>query len=91
MKKKNKICAICSGGDWADASVAHIVLPKEVNLEKERKRYNKWLTDVWYKRKKWEEKYPGKEIRWYNFDSFLIELCNGRRATDDDLEIFWED
>ena len=45
-----KIAAICSGGDWCDASVTHVTIPETMNLAEEYKRYEEWWQDLRRKR-----------------------------------------
>lgn len=80
----SKIYAICSGGDWADASVDHLILPDGVNIEEEARKCNEYLYKVWFNKEIKDKKY-------YNLTTWLIEKCGARRPTEDELEEFWED
>lgn len=77
-----KIWAICSGGDWNDASVAHLILPDEMDIEKERKEHKQKLREC--HRLKTQESWPG----------YFVEYLISKGAvvpTDNQLEEYWED
>ena len=84
MKKIEKIYAICSGGDWADASVDHVILPKGVDVEEEAKKCNQYYREVYCKAEVGNRKY-------YCLTSWLIEKCGGRAPTINELDVVWED
>ena len=77
----SKIYAICSGGDWADASVDHLVIPEGIDMEKEAWKCNKYRVEIFYK---------DRSKKYYTFVNWLIEKCGARKTTEDELEEFWE-
>ena len=76
----SKIVAILGGGDWADASVDHVVLPDNANLEELHKRWYDWYRNHYC---------PSMDTKNYiNFVDFVIRETKGREATSDDLEVY---
>lgn len=80
-----KVWALLGGGDWADASVNFVILPKGVDIEKEDKNYKAWLHDVW-----WNKDLPASHKDWMNFQDWLIKRCGGREPRDCELETFFD-
>jgi len=78
-----KIYAICSGGDWYDASVDHVIVPEGINIEDESKKCEWYYYNVYCKKEVGKRKY-------YNLTSWLVEKCGGRAPTEDELEVVWE-
>ena len=82
--KPVKFVAIMSGGDWADASVEHLVAPRDMGLVELKKKYDIWYSNVWMPALNNEE-----PMEFMNFSQYLIQ--NGaRKTTDDELEEFWD-
>lgn len=80
-----KIWAIHSGGDWHDASAEYLVLPDGMNLEDEKKLWEKWYRDEYCRALR-------KGAR-PEFVSFTGQL-RAKGATDpskDQLEVFSDD
>lgn len=78
---KERLLAVLDGGDWADASVTHVVVPQDVNVEEEQKKHREW----------YENEYRGnsKTMKYLSFDEWLIERCGGRAAEETDVEEVW--
>lgn len=84
----SRIVALMSGGDWCDASVEHLIIPEDIDLEEEQKLYN-----TWYK----EEYCPGlsiqnltkKRINFMLFSQWLMKK-GARETTDDEVLEYWE-
>ena len=86
-----KITAFLGGGDWADASVTHLVLPEGLDLNAERFKYNAWYRDVY--RATWERYArshastdPSPSLIYVSFTDWL-ERAGARAPTEDELEI----
>lgn len=78
--KKERLVALFGGGDWTDASVAHLIVPKNIGLEKEHKKHCEWYT----------AEYCGtKNIKYISFEEWLINL-GAKKAGEDNIEEFWE-
>jgi len=69
--------AIYGGGDWSDASVEHLEVPQDLDLDQARKARAEWYRGY----------VPGK-TRYLSFSDFLVERCGARPATD--IEEYWE-
>lgn len=80
----DKIIAICSGGDWADASVEHLILPKGVSLDEEYADYQDWYQNEFMVRR-----CNGENVEYMS----LVDWLRKHGATeppDDKLEIIFE-
>ena len=42
-KENDRVVAVCGGGDWVDASVDHVALPPDADLDALYKAYREWL------------------------------------------------
>ena len=80
----SKIWAICSGCDWYDASVDHVIIPEGMNLEQEEKERDRAVRE-WHKRKcdrlptgEW----PGTFVEW-------LVAKGAIEPSDDILEEYW--
>jgi len=75
----SRIIAILGGGDWYDASVEHVEIPDNMDLEKERTAYQEWHRNVYNLHRK-----PN------NYQTF-VEFLKSQGAFDSDkVEIFSE-
>jgi len=81
----SKITAIFGGGDWADASVEHIVLPKEMDINRERELYKKWYYGEYCPALLSDE-----QLKFRTFPKWLIEK-GARYTTDEELIEFWDE
>ena len=74
-----------AGGDWADAGVDHLIVPKRIDVKAEQKKYKIWLKDVWehMKRKK-------KHKEHMFFRDWLLRL-GAKVATDDQVLEIWDE
>ena len=73
-----KLVAIISGGDWYDASVEHIVLPKNSDMDKLKAEYDA------------RDETERKKFPYYNFTGWLKAYHGARDATEDECLIYWE-
>ena len=80
-----KIITILSGRDWYDASVEHIVLLKDIDLEKEKQKRGKWYNNEYCPKLK-----AGKKPQHFTFTEWLIDKGLARKTTDDELEEFMD-
>lgn len=79
-----KIYAICCGGDWADASVDHLILPDGMDIEKESELREKWLREEYHPKTRKDDQPQYKS---------LTDWLKGKGACEptlDELEEFWE-
>jgi len=74
-KERGKTVAIMGGGDWADASVDHLVIPSDMDIDQA---YNDYYTDI-----------CRPNARWVSFVEWLMQH-GARDTTDDEVLEFWE-
>ena len=86
MESTEKIVAIMGGGDWADASVEHLVMSKDMDISKEHELYETWYSEVYCKGLRAE----GKHVDFMVFSQWLMRK-GARETTENDLEEYWED
>ena len=80
-----KITAILGGCDWYDASVHHLVIPDDMNLDQQKADLKKWYKEVYY-----PSFHQEKREKYYTFVEWLIK--NGARyTTEDELVEYDED
>lgn len=77
-----RIVAIMGGGDWKDASVEHIEIPSNVNLEEEHSKYRQWYENVYC-----PEHRSDKDPEYMSFTKWLLKA--GATETDK-VEEYWE-
>jgi len=77
MKPTERIYAILGGGDWADASVDHVVLDKDVDLEKMAREWHDWYQRIYIPALR-----AGESLAYLDLADWLLE--NGGRETDVD-------
>jgi hypothetical protein len=80
----SRLIALIGGGDWADASIEHLVIPVNLDIEVEKKKYREYLKE--YRRL---AQTPDR-IPWRGFGVWLVENCSARPATENDIEIVSE-
>jgi hypothetical protein len=76
-----KLVAILSGGDWTDASVDHINIPSDCDLNKSLVEYNKWYRNIYVE-------IGG--IEYLTFTDWLVKNKNAKYATSNEIETFEE-
>lgn len=79
-----KVTAILSGGDWADAGVEHLVLPDEVEIDREKELY-----DTWYARTYCSALCLGRRPKFKTFTEWLVE--KGARYTTEEELVEYQD
>lgn len=78
--KNERLYAFLAGGDWHDASVSHVVVPEDVNLDQAKKDWRAYYNDeYWPAQKRNERPRPITFVEW------LIERCGARYPTEDEL------
>ena len=85
----SKIYAIMSGGDWADASVVHVIVPEGINVEEERKKCKEYYRNVFCKSK--TPPSYNANVPYYSLDEWLVEFCGAKLATENEIKEIWED
>jgi len=70
--------AVLSGGDWVDASVEHIKVNDEVDLDAEKKLYDKWYQEVYV------PAYNKSPVEFMTFVEWLIK--KDKAVLNDDIE-----
>ncbi len=87
------IIALLGGGDWADASICHLVVPGGMDLDKEKKAWWKWYNDEYrpkYNTLKGIEYVSFSRIEYISFEQQLIN--NGARlTTEDEVLEYWNE
>lgn len=73
------------GGDWSDASVNHLILLKDINLEDEKK-----LRDEWYEKEYLPALRSDKNPEYYTFPEWLVKKGLARETTEDEVSEFYE-
>ncbi len=86
----SKIYAIMGGGDWADASVSHVVMEQGdvEQLTRDWKAYRQVRSDI-ICRNAVDGKAHSVPV-WINLEDWLL-AHGGRRPTKDELEEVWDD
>lgn len=84
-----KITAILGGGDWADASVDHLILPENVGVEVEAQNWREWYQDVYYRPRNGLRPKSKNPIKYITFVEWLKNL-GAVEPTKDQLEEFSE-
>lgn len=79
------ITAICSGGDWTDASVDHVVMLVVTPLERLQKEWR-----VWYEGTYLPALRQDKKPTFYTFSEWLIEKGYARKVKAVELEVYYE-
>jgi hypothetical protein len=77
-----RMCAVLSGGDWTDASVQHVLVTGDVNIDREKEKWRSWYTGEYCKALS-----RGEKPRYLTLTDWLVERCGGRYATDSELTI----
>ena len=86
-----KLVAIMDGGDWMDASVDHLVIPENMDLEEEKAERDKWYQEVYCPSLQSAEIGKKETIEKYiDFPEWLI-MRGARKANEKDITIFWDD
>ena len=80
-----KITAIHGGSDWTDASATYLVLPPGLDLESE-----KALWADWYKYEYCPALRRREPIPFMGLHEWLLRH-GAREATDQELEVVWDD
>jgi len=79
-----RIVAIMGGGDWYDASVDHLIVPREIDLEAEKRKWDEWYQYVYCSPENQDRK-----VRYICFVEWL-ENIGAKQATDEYIEEFWD-
>ncbi|MDD5007268.1 MAG: hypothetical protein PHC68_02560 [Syntrophorhabdaceae bacterium] len=75
-----RIVAMMSGGDWADASVEHIVISSSVDLDKVKEEYEDELHEA--------KKHP--HYIYVSFIDWLKKKYDARDTTPEEVEEYWD-
>jgi hypothetical protein len=86
----SKLIALCSGGDWADANVEHLVLPDEVDLHAEQEKWRTWYIHVYCPALEKHRTQGARAPVYYNLSDWL-KRAGAREPTDTELQLVWED
>lgn len=76
-----KIFALCSGGDWADASVHHVILPDGVTIVSVQDAHRM------YERGRHR---TGQQDPYLSLAEFIVQKMGGTIPTADQLEEVWD-
>lgn len=80
-----KICAVLGGGDWADASVDHLRIPADLDLDAAKQDWDHWY-QTQYTPYVWDRSLP--KVEYMSFVTWLVVNCGAEHATEDDIVIF---
>lgn len=78
------LLAVMGGGDWADASVDHVVAPDGLDVDEARKRYDAWYRDEYVPRSR-----SGDQPKFFSFPEWLVARERCRKATEADVIEVW--
>jgi len=86
-ESSGRLCAVLSGGDWADAGVDHLVIPHDVNFFTARRKWQLWyhleyvpaISDYTRGARRTRPEY-------LSFTDWLIERCGARWARSEHLD-----
>jgi len=86
-----KLVAILGGGDWTDASVEHVVINDDVDLDEQKLLYDNWYKTVY--RVQMSEWADGKvkKPEWFSFSEYLVKNEFARKANENDVVEFFDD
>ena len=77
------IVAILNGSDWVDASVNHLVLPEDMDIEKESIAWREWYNKVYL-----PNLHAKGSLSYINFTEWLISR-GAKEPNEDELIEFW--
>lgn len=84
-RMSKKIWAICSGGDWYDASISYLILPDGMNIEAEHRERVRLLQEYHLAKRN------GRDAEWPgSFTEHLISK-GAIVPSEDVLEEYWDD
>ncbi len=78
---KERVVLILGGGDWNDASVENLIVPKDMDLDEQKRNWNDW-----YKNHYIPEFRDKKQPEYKSFTDWLIE----RGCKKAELEEFYD-
>jgi hypothetical protein len=104
MPVSYRIVALLGGGNWADASVSHILVPSDVNLTEAADRYNREVRESYFEKIRTWKTCEVRRLRgiidpscegvvapkWVSFSEFLVENCGAGSPINEEVEVFWE-
>ena len=86
-----QVAAIKGGGDWYDASVDFIIIPRGFNFEEARSRYENWYRNVYLKQPRGPRgEWLKDRIKYMGFAEWLVKHEGAHVATDDDVIQVWD-
>ncbi len=94
VAEKPRLVAVLGGGDWADASVDHLVIPVGVDLEAAKQAYQQWYREVYCTQPNMyvHAGVPDPDrIEYLTFTAWLQTHHGAREATESDIEVFQDD
>ena len=72
----DRIVLILGGGDWADASVDDLIVAEDLDLEKEKEKYDKWYKEVYCSTGVNHQ----HGVKYQDFPEWLIARCDAEEA-----------
>ena len=81
----SKLVAVMGGRDWCDASVTHIVVPDGMDLDEEKKQYEKWYDEVYVPRL-----HSRDSVGYMSLPEWL-KSRGARQAGENDVIEIWEE
>lgn len=79
MSEENtKFAIVMGGGDWTDASVACLVVPKDIDVAKAQSAWRDWYANEYCP-------IHANGPSYLSFEVWLIKNCGCRLATEDEI------
>ena len=83
---REKLVAVHSGGDWYDANADYVVVPVDLDVQKQYEAWRDWYQNV-YRKSFWRTSVgPRTNVKYQSFNEWLAKA--GRHAEDEDIEVF---
>lgn len=82
-----KLVALMGGGDWTDASVDHLAVPDDLDLETAKKAHSAYYVNTYWPALM-EEKKPKPES--FSLAEWLCKHHGARKTTEKEIEEYWE-
>ncbi len=77
---------ICGGGDWCDASVDFVVVPRELDLDAAMAERSSWYQNEYCPQLRSARERRGDSPRFYTVKEWLLEFYNAKEW---EPEILW--
>lgn len=82
----SRLIAVKGGGDWADASVDHLVLPEGVDVEAEKLKWRAWYRDEYL-----SVRHGSQRLEYMGLTEWLKTRAGAREADEKEIEVVWDE